>query len=93
MICYGADEQGRGGVTVFHRLPVSRLAVAAILVAALGLAACGRKGALDLPPSAAVSAPAAAPGAPALGPDGRPLPPGAAQPKRSEPFFLDWLLD
>jgi hypothetical protein len=59
----------------------------------LGLSACGRKSALDPPPSAALPPQAAAgqPPAAAVGPDGRPV--AAAQPKRSEPFFLDWLLD
>lgn len=34
--------------------PFQRLAVIGVLVAALGLAACGRKGPLDLPPGASV---------------------------------------
>jgi len=37
-----------------------RLALAGALVASLGLAACGRKGPLDLPPSASAAAPAPA---------------------------------
>ncbi len=35
--------------------PVSRLALIGALVAAFGLAGCGRKGALDPPPSAAAT--------------------------------------
>jgi predicted small lipoprotein YifL len=48
------------------RLSLIRLALAGALVAALGLAACGRKGELELPPSAtpAKKAPSSAPGAP-----------------------------
>ena len=57
---------------------------------ALALAGCGRKGGLDLPPSAAVNQP---PGttaeAPAVGPDGRPLAP-AGNKKR---LLIDPLLD
>jgi predicted small lipoprotein YifL len=38
-------------------MPVSiqRVGVIAVLLAALGLAGCGRKGALDAPPSAAIA--------------------------------------
>jgi predicted small lipoprotein YifL len=41
---------------VIIRLP-ARLALAAVVLAALGLAACGRKGGLDLPPGAALNEP------------------------------------
>ena len=71
------------------------LAVIGVLAMALALAACGRKGPLDLPPSAANEQPVAAdPTAGAashadIGPDGRPIaPPGA---KKRLP--MDWLLD
>lgn len=42
------------------RLP-ARLALAAVLIAALGLAACGRKGPLDLPPEASLGQQSPAP--------------------------------
>jgi predicted small lipoprotein YifL len=78
---------------------LARLALLGALVAALGLAGCGRKSGLDLPPAAAAApptepgaAPADPSGAPAYGPDGEPLapPPGAA--RRRAPV-LDWLLN
>ncbi len=76
---------------------LARLAVLGVLTFALGLAACGRKGGLDPPPSAAIEPPAAGAAAgdnqPApqtgFGPDGRPiLAPGA---KKRLP--IDGLLD
>ncbi|HVX91893.1 MAG TPA: lipoprotein [Xanthobacteraceae bacterium] len=85
------------------RLPI-RLAAVAMLIAACGLAACGRKGALEPPPSAQLAEPQ-----PAAAPEARRSPadvlvgtPGAretpqqttqqaAAPKKH--FFLDWLLD
>jgi predicted small lipoprotein YifL len=74
---------------------LARLAMLGVLALALGLTACGRKGGLDLPPSAVAEPPAAA-GAdnPAaaqtgFGPDGRPtMSPGA---KKRLP--IDALLD
>jgi predicted small lipoprotein YifL len=76
------------------------------LAAALALAACGRKGGLDAPPSAAVAQPA--PAEPTLGeapaeqpffsgfvrpPQPEPAPPaGAPQPPPKRTFLLDWLL-
>jgi predicted small lipoprotein YifL len=82
---------------LFHR-PLARLAVLGVLVVSLGLAGCGRRSGLDLPPAAAAppTEPGAEPvlpgGAPAYGPDGEPLapPPGAA--RRRAPV-LDWLVD
>jgi predicted small lipoprotein YifL len=85
----------------YDRLP-ARLALAAVLAAALGLAACGRKGPLDLPPEAALGqqspAPPVVPGpgeAPVVSQQsgfdaqGNPIaPPG---PRRG--FILDPLLD
>jgi predicted small lipoprotein YifL len=71
-----------------------------VLVAALaagGLAGCGRKSGLDLPPSAAITDPQAAP--PGTAPNGPPLlgqpaqpppPPPAGPPKR---FLFDFLLN
>ena len=44
----------------FVRWP-AYLVLAAVLLAALSLAACGRKGGLDLPPGASLAEPAAAP--------------------------------
>jgi predicted small lipoprotein YifL len=79
----------------------ARLAVAGALVAALGLSACGRKGPLDLPPSAAQYAdPGAAPGGPSQAPpgtqagvgrDGKAVaPPPSGQ---NRPFIIDWLVE
>jgi predicted small lipoprotein YifL len=76
-----------------------RLALVAVMTAALGLAACGRKGPLDPPPTAAPNPPpanappqagerppnATAPTAAA------PPPPAAAQPAQKT-FFLDFLI-
>ena len=74
------------------RLALSHLALIGVLAATLGLAACGRKGPLDLPPSSSLagdeqagpSGPLASPiggetksGNSGIGPDGKPvLPPG-----------------
>jgi predicted small lipoprotein YifL len=57
---------------------------------ALALASCGRKGSLDLPPSASVAQPPpAAATEQQFGPDGRPVaPPGT---KKQLP--IDWLLN
>ena len=72
---------------------LARMAVIGGLIAALGLAGCGRRSALDLPPSAAVSDPVPG-GDPrqvsGVGPDGKAAAP-ATGPKR--PTILDWLLD
>jgi predicted small lipoprotein YifL len=69
-----------------------RLALVAALVAAAGLAACGRKGPLEPPPSAKVTEPAdgkheRAP--PVMSADGRPI----APPGKKRRIFLDWLID
>ncbi|MFY9685368.1 MAG: lipoprotein [Pseudolabrys sp.] len=64
------------------RRPFLRLALIGALVASFALAACGRKGPLDPPPSASVAGEQAAPtGAQATrgqptGPDGKPIAPG-----------------
>jgi predicted small lipoprotein YifL len=47
-------------VSLCFRLSFARLAMIGALAAALGLTACGRKGPLDPPPSAAVAQPAEA---------------------------------
>jgi predicted small lipoprotein YifL len=69
------------------------MAVISALIAALGLAGCGHKSGLDLPPAAAVSdpGPAADPKlGSSLGPDGKPV-----APKRgpNTPTILDWLVE
>jgi predicted small lipoprotein YifL len=61
--------------------------IVVIGLGALALAACGRKGPLDPPPSAGLTDPAAPPGA--VGPDGRPLPP----PDQRKPLPMDFLLN
>ena len=84
--CYVAAHRGeRFVIRSVRTLP---LVVLGILV--LGLAGCGRKGPLDLPPSAAINQPpGTAAEAPAVGPDGRPVaPPG---PRKRLP--IDSLLD
>jgi predicted small lipoprotein YifL len=81
---------------------VPRCAVVAVLALALGLAACGRKGALDPPPGAAAAELPAVPGTPpatAAGADTRAAAPAGtdgqaaapAVPKKRLP--IDWLLD
>ena len=79
-----------------------RWAVAVALVAALGLGGCGRKGALDAPPSAAVSGGSIAPQPSAAPSEGfltgrRNEPPPLEAPPAAETsrktFFLDWLLN
>ena len=63
-----------------HRI-VSRVLIAGAVVLAVGLAGCGRKGALEPPPTAGVAAAGTTDGV---------TPPAPAKPNR--PFFLDWLL-
>jgi predicted small lipoprotein YifL len=80
---------------------LSRLAVAVALIAALGLAACGRKGALEAPPSAAIDQPGAAamPSTPSeavqgvMQETGGPTPPPIHAKSPQKRIFLDWLLD
>ena len=85
--CYLAPR--RGERFVIRSVRSLRFAVLGILV--LTLAGCGRKGPLDLPPSAAINQPpgTAAAEAPAVGSDGRPVAP-AGNKKR---LPIDWLLD
>ena len=73
------------------RQTLFRIAAVSALVGALGLAGCGRKSGLDLPPAAANDTTAAVrPGSePGIGPEGRAVSP--QDPKRRTP--LDWLID
>ena len=70
---------------------VRSLALVALGIVALALSGCGRKGPLDLPPSAAINQPpgSAAAEAPAIGPDGRPVAPAG----NKKPLPIDWLLN
>jgi len=93
----------RGGVIELSGQQWARLAAIGVLVAALGLSACGRKGPLDPPPSAAIPGQSSLQPAPAdptlLG--APPLQPGvdrdgkavAPPPSGRQPFFLDWLVE
>ena len=85
--CYVAPRRGERFVIRSVRM----LPLVVLGTVALGLAGCGRKGPLDLPPSAAIAQPpgTAAVEAPAVGPDGRPLAPAGN--KRRLP--IDPLLD
>ena len=72
---------------------VRRLPLVVLGILALALSGCGRKGPLDLPPSAAINQPpgaaAAAAEAPEVGPDGRPV----APPGKKKRLPIDWLLN
>ena len=79
-----------------HGRSFLRFALIGALAASLGVAACGRKGPLDLPPGASVvgdQATATGVGVkeshPILGPDGKPLAPGGL----NKPIPLDVLLN
>jgi predicted small lipoprotein YifL len=90
-ICYVGFDPGAPPVIQHFSRPVRVIPLIGILligVGALALAACGRKGPLDPPPSAGLTDPAAPPGP--VGPDGRPLPPAPGQRK---PLPMDFLLD
>ncbi len=72
---------------------LARIVVISALIAALGLAGCGHKSGLDLPPAAAVadSGPAADPKqASGIGPDGKPMAPKTGP---NRPTILDWLVE
>jgi predicted small lipoprotein YifL len=71
---------------------LARVAVMSALIAAVGLAGCGRKSGLDLPPSAAVSDPVTADPklASSVGPDGKPVAPKGGP---NRPTILDWLVE
>ena len=86
-ICFPAEGEPK-----MSALRFARIAALSVLATALGLAGCGRKGGLDLPPGAtpsetSVSRPDLEP---AIGPDGRVIAPSQG-PKRSTP--LDFLLN
>jgi predicted small lipoprotein YifL len=104
----GHAISGTGGVQVKQSVDRwSRLALVAVMTAALGLAACGRKGPLDPPPSAGITPPPASAPHSSLGEENygplpvgeRPRtaaavpPPAATQPPPPpKTFFLDFLL-
>jgi predicted small lipoprotein YifL len=71
---------------------LARAAVFGAMAAALALTGCGRKGPLDLPPSAAISEPG--PADPrqgsTVGPDGKPVAPRTGP---NRPTILDWLVE
>jgi predicted small lipoprotein YifL len=69
---------------------LARMAVVSALIAALGVAGCGRKSGLDLPPAAAVSDPADPRQSAYVGPDGKPAAPKGGP---NRPTILDWLVD
>jgi predicted small lipoprotein YifL len=77
------------------RRPFFRLALIGALAASFALAACGRKGPLDPPPSASLAGEQAAPAGPQvntaqpIGPDGKPIAPGM----RDKRIPLDVLLN
>jgi predicted small lipoprotein YifL len=84
----------------------NRLAVAVALAMALSLAACGRKGALDAPPSALPASPQpqanmqpslgdSAPifGGPAYASERSQQQAAPAAPPAKKSFFLDWLIN
>jgi predicted small lipoprotein YifL len=86
-------------VTALSNRKWARLAAVGALVAALGLSACGRKGPLDPPPSAAAPVQhSGEPGSPQLaspqmgvGSDGKAVaPPPSGSRQR---FILDWLVE
>jgi len=102
------DNRG-GGVQVKKSVERwSRVALAAAMMAALGLAACGRKGGLDPPPSAGLTTPQPYTSRPSLGEENYSQAPppaderaGAANaapaaattaPPPPKTFFLDFLL-
>jgi predicted small lipoprotein YifL len=100
------DGWGIGGLEVGLRDAVNvRLGVALALAAGLALAGCGRKGALEAPPSAALpqgpvaANPADPPPDPSLAavlPEAAPAPPPSpslAAPPRQGSTPLDWLLN
>jgi predicted small lipoprotein YifL len=67
------------------------MAAVSALIAVLGLAGCGRKSGLDLPPAAAVSDPVAGdPKQASVGPDGKPVAPRSGP---NRPTILDWLVE
>jgi predicted small lipoprotein YifL len=100
-------RRGSGGVGFVHRplLGFGRLAMlAAMTIAVASLAGCGRKGSLDLPPSAAVTTPQQVPPGPSMGEQSDspthslvtppPAPQAAPPPPAGRKWFpLDFLLN
>ena len=77
-------------MTVPTRRRLAQIAAAGVLIAALGLAGCGRKSGLDLPPASVAEQSVPQPGTdPGALRDGRPVAPQG--PRRRTP--LDWLID
>jgi predicted small lipoprotein YifL len=73
-----------------------RMAVLAVALAAAGLAGCGRKSGLDLPPTASLTDPQAPPpGAAPIAPSllGQPAPPPPPPPAPPKRFLLDFMLN
>ena len=85
--CYILPRRGDRFVSSFIRI----LALLGTGILVLAVTGCGRKGPLDLPPSAAINQPpeSAAAEAPAIGPDGRPVAPAG----NKKPLPIDWLLN
>jgi predicted small lipoprotein YifL len=84
--CYVAPRRGER----FVIQSVRRLPLVVLGIVALALSGCGRKGPLDLPPSAAIhQPPGTAAEASAIGPDGRPVAPAG----NKKPLPIDWLLN
>src|SRR5258708_20329680 len=81
MLCYGGSKLGVRALRHYERT-FFRLALIGALAASLGVAACGRKGPLDLPPGASLAGDQATPTGvqakeshPILAPDRTPLAP------------------
>jgi predicted small lipoprotein YifL len=76
-----------------------RLALLAAMIAAAGVAGCGRKGSLDLPPTASITDPQSAPpGAPGASPNQAAAAPGTQTTPPPPPpprrwFLFDFLLN
>jgi predicted small lipoprotein YifL len=78
-----------------------RLALLAAMIAAAGLAGCGRKGSLDLPPTASITDPqgqGAPPGGPGVSPNQAAAAPGTQTTPPPPPpprrwFLFDFLLN
>jgi predicted small lipoprotein YifL len=85
--CYIVPRRGDRFVGSFIRIFLPLLGAGILLLAVTG---CGRKGPLDLPPSAAINQPpgTATEETSAIGPDGRPVAPAGT--RRALP--IDWLL-
>src|SRR3984893_14210886 len=95
--CHAGEGEHR--VTFSSERRLSRVALAAALTAALGLAACGRKGPLEMPPGAAIDQPVNTPETPGqavqgvMVEGGGPTPPRTRAQAPRKSIFLDWLID